>query len=881
MAVEIVQEVMGLGSWTVDIDWNPAIVAELLDDTHRPLKVHALIHDADGNLLFTGVQIKAGGGIDGLKLYGRNLGWWLEAGNLVNRDYLSGANKLSDDHFQLDIAETASGFLWDFSNVSKWQIVGALEALYPPGNVAATFGVLDKDDILRSTEQFPTKPGQTYTSSATIQLKGQVGPGLLRLRTVYAGRFQNPNLASPYTSWSASVRGDIKYATDPTGVVPGPVMLILTGQPNLILNGSFNDGVAGSLNGFDSIGHWTSPAGGVDADPTTHVAAYASVDTGGGNPAHKFLRSDYLGLAAPGNGVVSTARPVIPGEVYRVQCHVRTTPGVPVTDGSAYIGTEFGPAPLVYAESMRPGSGGYAANNWRFIYVDMSVIDGKTLLMPALVVDGMTQGSWDFDAFALIKMKGYSDSVTGPQIFGVPQRTYRWDVPYRAESTVLDGTVTLRAVCRGPAVPLLIIDGPTLSVAVDTPGLQHTTFDITLPSGYDNFIPQVYAQDVHGGYVIVGQGTITDTDATTYAVDVASRPADRSGYTTIAGSSTAPIGSDTVHIELVAEANSGQWIVGRAGIVRTDLAPATGNAIVAQLLAGLSVTPGVVNCPETIPYDWLPRNLSPWDALIHYCKVVSSPKREFRINPDNTIDVGTAASVFTDRGPDSAYVTGDIDVDSLPAVDTDLDQRAAIIKVIGAERQRTGTNSPILITATSVVPGVADVDWFGNLAHRVKIVSDSTVDHWAYAQALADDLAAKEAEPVFSVNATLTPMNAATTSALDIPARPALGAGDWTYVYDPDNGLSDSAYETVINGVTVNPRRLRVVSLTRQLSTGAITIRRQDGSTFDLATKTNIVWSDKDAVSVVLGQRPPDFISDPQGGNVGEQYLRDRASRPR
>jgi len=875
VAVETVEELGGLGSWSVECDWNPEVAAELLDDDHKPRKVHVLVNDPDGNRIYAGVMLKAAGGKGGLRIGGRNLGWWLESAPLIaDRDYLSGANKLSDDHFQLDISETASGFLWDFANNSKWQILGAPEAIDPPGNVAATFGYLDQDDILRSTESFPTKAGHTYYATALIQLKGQVGPGQFRLRTVFTGRFQNPDLSSPYTSWSAAVRGDIHYETDPQGIVAGPVLRIQTALPNIIPNGGFDDG-AGSLNGFIQFaGAWA-----LASDGGHNGVHYVHTDNG---PAFKELVSSADGAVA----LPAIPQPVVAGEKYRMWMVARTNPASPATDGETKMqaGITGAIASFVPTPTIKPDNG---VGNWQLSLVDVTIPDGMTALTPQIVVTGQTTGRWDFDDVTLIRTAGNWDSVTGPQVFGTPGRTYRWSIPYRVDTSVTEGIVTMRAACRGPAVPLLILDGTSIATNVDAPpGVQRAIFDITLPSGYDSFVPTIYVADVHGGAFFLGRGTIVDTDDKTSVADVYSRPPDMAGYGTIAVASTAPTGAETVHVELVAEANSGQWIVGQVGLKRTDLAPATGNAIVAALLAGTSVVPGVVNCPETIPYDWTIRNLSPWEALVHYCTVISSPKREFRINPDNTIDVGTAATVFTDHSPSSpspiTLVAGDIDVEPLPDVETDLDERAQVIKVIGAERQRTGAQTPILISATAAVLGTAPTDWFGATVRRVKVVSDGTVDHWTYAQALADDLAARESEPVLSVPAKLTPMAAATTTALDVPPRPSFGVGDWLYVYDPDNGLSDTAYTDDINGEAVHPRRLRVVNRTRQLGPGCtVTIRRLNGSTFDLASKAGIRWSDKDETAVTLGQRPPDFLSDPQGGNAAGQYLRDRASRPR
>ncbi len=149
------------------------------------------------------------------------------------------------------------------------------------------------------------------------------------------------------------------------------------------------------------------------------------------------------------------------------------------------------------------------------------------------------------------------------------------------------------------------------------------------------------------------------------------------------------------------------------------------------------------------------------------------------------------------------------------------------------------------------------------------IVSAGTVDHFGYARALAEDLAAKEAEPALTLTLALSGND----------TRPDLRVGDWVYVFHPEAGLQDTTYTDEVNGQTVFPRRVRVLTQQRQLGPSyRIVMREPDGTTWPL---TGVLWSAEDSSVLTIGDRVVDWQSDPQGRSEAEQYLRDRASRPR
>lgn len=471
--------------------------------------------------------------------------------------------------------------------------------------------------------------------------------------------------------------------------------------------------------------------------------------------------------------------------------------------------------------------------------------------------------------FTLVKMDNNTDVTESTQFPVTAERTYRAQGYARSGADLQRGTVHFEVRYLGEGRDDIIEEFSAIQPTDGDWKLHH--FDFTPPSGYNVAALRAISTDVEGATWAVDDLTVVDQDRSTVIFDFPA-PIAQHGYTLMAQDTTAPAGAEFVRVEVVAEAGADGYVVDSVNLWRDGVTPATGNAIVADMLSGLPVVAGSVNCPEVIPYDWLILNRTRRDALSHFCDVVSEPRREYHLNADRTLDVGTPATVFADHGPGSAtpviLLVDDLDVEELPPTVRDVESRPTHVKVIGAERQ-TVSGAPLLISATSAVPGAAETDWNGLPITRTKIVSDATVDHFGYAQAYADDLAAKEAEPPLALNAKLTGIN----------TRPPFKVGDWIYAYDPEAGLEDAGNATVIEGQPVFPCRVRVLSRTRDLGPQhRIEVRRTDGTTFDL---TGILWSAEDATSLVIGDRFPEWAADPQAQAAGVQYLRDRASSPR
>lgn len=844
MGAVVQEELMALGDIEITVDYDLAFVNEVVDAEGKPKKVHILVYDADGNLICPPyVLLRADVDESGVTIGGRSVLWWLglddEGPIIEDREFVSGHNKLSNGDFHLDEV------LWAFGSDTAWTI---------HSGVAETTGNSTPWDILTSQEKFSTEAGQQFALSFTsIRANGTVGK--IRTRAVLAGHFKHPDLAllAPHGAWGASVRGDIVLEPDDP-LMHTPTFRMQTVQPAMVENGGFEDGLYA----------WTQVSGawGTTAAPDG-FAAY----TDGGGPTFKQLYSDPLAYT-PAQDYI----PVIPGHSYWFEGWVNptVTPGfTDIADGfgiiTCYVARYPGDPDAFWMEIGRVGGG---EDRWTYASREFQIPEGFNVIAPSVQAHLHTVGRWRFDNIKLFRTRGNHDTVTGPTLTAVSGRTYRWEVPYHADPNISSGTAQMRAVVGSAEREPLTLTGTNFSTTpvAEAPGSvkQVASWDITMPPGYDFLALQLSLEDLYNGYVWVGEGTLVDTDPSTIWAELVSPSG---GTVNNSTTFTVPTGAESVHLEVAAETNGGGWIVDHFDLHRIGTHYYTHAEVVEELLLNpdtglvLSVHKGTIVGDDIIPYDYRVQNRTVRDALNHFCSTVAIPTWEYRVNPDRSLDAG--ADIFTDHSPSSAspviLLPGDIDVAPLPRVEANVEQRPNDIKVIGAARQSaTGVES--LVTATAEVSGLDERDYNGRDAHRTRLVLDSTVDHLGFATALADELAAQEANPGVSVEATLTGTG----------QRPDFDVGDHIYAYKPEARLSDPANPVTIEGETVYPKRVRVLSRIRRLGPSfRIDVRRTDGTTFTLG---GVRWEPEDTTSLTLGDRLPDFVSDPQGGAVANQF---------
>lgn len=506
------------------------------------------------------------------------------------------------------------------------------------------------------------------------------------------------------------------------------------------------------------------------------------------------------------------------------------------------------------------------------ISVEVRPPPGYTTATPYVRSTDIEGGTFTVDAMRLVKMDNNSDSSAGSTIPVTPERTYRWLQAVRSGTALQRGTVRLSVRCTRAGYEDVTFDSSNMEPTAGA--WKFIDFSFTPPSGYDEIIPTIIGTDVEGDYWFLDDGSLRDTDSSTMVFEAvtANNPSAVTPYV----DSTAPDGAETVRVAVVVEQGSSTWTVNAVTLVRTDGTPATGASIVADLLIHpqtgnpLSIGAGTITAPAVIPSDVVIQNRTSRDALDYLCGVLYPELLEYRVLPTDppTLDVGPAATVFDTHDPADALLPEDLDVEELSNPSSDITDRPTEVTVLGAELAKV-SGGTFLITATAQVPGPTRYDGNNNVVVRTKYVSDGTVDHVGYAQALATDLAAAEAEPPLILTAKLSGKD----TRADSPP------GTTIYAYEPEAGLEDPDVVTTIEGATVFPRATRVLSRERVHGPShRIVMRRPDGTEFPL---TGVRWSEEDAVVLTIGDRLPEWIADPQGRATGDQYLADRAKRPR
>lgn len=227
---------MAMGSWSLDLDFSLSAKEDLFRDDGNPRMLWALVYDTNDVLVYPPLPLLWGKpGKQKIEIGGTSILWDLggsaAAPTIDDREYLSGANKLDNPVFALDPPDSywrrvADNSLWTIS----------------PGQ-ATNFGGLHADDVLEYDRKFSTRPGLTYRVAALVVS----GTGGLRLRTIYDGTFNPPNLLTngdfedgPGVGWSAATTMEILGAGARSGLYAMWVNPITPAE--LVVNSTFEDG---------------------------------------------------------------------------------------------------------------------------------------------------------------------------------------------------------------------------------------------------------------------------------------------------------------------------------------------------------------------------------------------------------------------------------------------------------------------------------------------------------------------------------------------------------------------------------------------------------------------------------------------------------------
>lgn len=855
----------------MELDYRPEI-AEALQQ-----KCHVLVYDPDGNHVYTGVILRNPKSPDGITIGGRDLGYWLGLGDsgpmIEDREFVSGNSKLSNGDFSL------GDLLWSLPSDTVWSISEGVmrslpravnPAIDPPGLPA-----LDHNDIAVSDEAFSAKAGNTYQAVMDVSRPGVDRVGRLWLRVVFGGSFKHRSLLPSFlhddgsVRWafttSASIVGGMGMGYDPAHAPPDSNGMVLKVGPSLfresVSNPAFEAASGPVAVAWEVLeGVWNVGGGGLDGGNLYYTES-----------AFGRIKNDHDGTT-----IGIDPFPVLADERYRFEMWAFPSIAPDATGRCRLLVYWYHPDSShnmwnVIGEIINPQSD--ERGTWNQIRQELDVPEGYIAFSVFAAVADVGAGRWSFDHVTGLRVRGNLDYADSPGFDVISGRSYTWRTLYRTDYNQPEGEVHLCAIYYGPYKETIVEQGPALQPTLDG-GWDTVAYTFTPPAGYDQVAMRVKSSDVQFGSYWLGEGELTEDDENTYVIQTASVWA---GTSTTTVDATAPEGTKTVHVEVVAEREAIDWTVDNVSVARTGVTPATGAEVLSQIIANpdtggsLSVVPGTIDSPSVIPYDWQIRNMTVRDALNHFCTVIAEPRLDWRINyPTRTLDAAPADALFTDHDPTSAspivFLESDIDVLDPPDMEHDGEEAVDEIVLLGAERTSSDGSTSTITARVTVATG--EVDWNGAMANRTRVVSDTAVDHIGYATKRAEDLAEESLVPAESVTLAL----AGTDRPFDV--------GDWIYVYGPEAGLVDLTNPMTIDGETVYPKRERVLSRTRKLTPAwRVALRRQDGTMID--PLPGIRWESEAGSTVEVGTRTPEFVSDPQGGNVGNQYLRDRASGAR
>lgn len=834
---------MGQGDWSLDLEFDPTVLAELVYGRH------VLIYWGE-RLIFSGpITRKPKRSKTGITVAGRNPEYWLgispDGPVIEDVEFVAGTNKLNNP---LDGADDLGLLYWRLPQGSTW-------TLFPSGDLATWAGAVPDDDIAQADQSFETDPGKSYRARLTVQ-RGFGTVGRLRLRMVFEGVFDPPNIMYDPQFLTPSAWADVSDTPGDSAIEGGHLRLGPTTKKQAIANPGFESG----------LDPWYRTAGvyqALDSETTgAHEGLYSAAFGPAGADISAFL--------------VSQPFPVRSGERWTIQGF--TEIGEPFSGDTGFGG-------VLMEVNATDAGGGSPKSLFASPWVDLEHISfGYTPITTDIdVPDGVDHLRIYLQMFTSPSstMVHQWDDVTATRIAGnrcgqvsniflvVPKRSYDATFTVESDSTMTQGDLSVQALFTSlSGRPQLVADLSSISnPAGETRLLQ---FTISPPSGYDLCQLRFVGTDVLGGSFRVMNGVVRDNDTATVVVDRLSDELEASPVE-IEVNGIAPEGVERVHVEVVAEEQAIGWFISNAALERTGATIATPADIIDAYLRNPAtgfylVSPGrIFPGPDPLPYDLRIRNTALIDALRSFTRAVMVPAREWRLNPDNTLDWGVPSEIFEDR----ALILAPDDLELLEDPETEESAEAAIqvVKVIGAELTTVG-NRKSFVAATALNSPGDKVDYYGRPWTRTRLVQDAAVDHLSYARALAAYEARRDGIERANVPIRLS----------DPKARDVFDVGDSILVYAPDAALEDAASPVEVAGKTVWPKRVRVLDREWEPGPGfRAEVRRPDGSTVALP----VIWNDATIVNITVGDPLPDFVSDPQGGAVGNQFLRSVAAGPR
>lgn len=849
----LTEHLLALGEWEAAFEWDPDLAALLSHFKY-------VSWWWGQRRIYTGPILTTGGDrYQGLIRKGRSVEWVLGLDNTIpgpvieDRRYFSGRSKLSNGDFELGESD------WKIAEDSGWTIDGtsARQGAYGAGIDTS----VDADDILQANDVFPdVRPGDELRLSGYARRPaGTVGR--LRPRVVFEGRFNSANLLTNggfedgLDDWYGA--DGFTAVTDAGEARAGSGVLRIDERPPIeqLTNGGFETGDFTFWSDFGIAPGWSVQSG------TKFDGTYA-------------MHIDIAGALGAGYELGSTELVVIPGAEYRFRFRALTT-GNP--DSQVFWELDFRTDGGLTNERSTIAGVWQDGSDWQLIESRFTVPEDRDRLELLLVqTAGGTTGHVYIDNVELVLLHGHTGDIAHSAFVITPERTYRARAELRTGPAAVEGSVKAYAVLSAPDREDLQFESAVAELTLDT--WRVIEFEFTPPSGYDVVVLHFQSLDLRGDYGWLDQVELRDVDTSTRVTDGLLGPvlADWTAFTVDA---TAPAGTDTARVELVAESPADGWQVDDVDFRFINVTVPTVAEVARELLihpdTGFDLLyAGDISGDETLGYDWSIRNLPLRSAIRHLAQGgLASPIKEWVTDPDGTFRFGTADELFVDRtqmiitAEDAHVVPPPQGLDATATVE----DTGEVVRLIGATRPAVQQRRFKTYDGLAENPSMGS-DFLGNPLARVLVVEDSTVDHAGFAAAQARVIADERAEPDVAISVALN----------DWMAVSEFNVGDWIYLWMPDHGIEDLDNPiTLEDGRVVFPVRKRVLGRVWTLGEGPFSCKVYEHATADPVDITDQVkWSGKTGATLEVGDLLPDFTTDPQGGGAYRQYLRFRASQP-
>lgn len=285
----------------------------------------------------------------------------------------------------------------------------------------------------------------------------------------------------------------------------------------------------------------------------------------------------------------------------------------------------------------------------------------------------------------------------------------------------------------------------------------------------------------------------------------------------------------------------------KGAVYETAVAPNNAtfaSAITMMLPASGAVTAGTLYS-VTGTYSGRHVYETPRKAISYVCDTMSTTAVPvgWRVNGNATLDAGPESSLYV-TDPTCVIVKRgageDMHLRALPGttgVSRDVEDYSTRV-VLLAE----GEGESIATGTANISPATPYKDIHGNTLKLTRLVSESDTS-----------ITNADTRAAVALNQYTSTRDSLELSTTDYDVQGSFEVGDYVWVYDPDQGLVDTAHEVTFRGERINPIKLRVAETQWPVTAGyTVAYRAGDGTWWDLTD--HVQWESAADVRITVGE---------------------------